>query len=116
MSILNIPGHSLWLLHVVIRWLDEDNNFLQPAGHAPPSVAHYAVCLTVRQNIVLAQIWLLFVPCDTQVFSSRAATQPVNKYPSADKGACLCVHKNGQVPFSTTYSNTEWDSALLWQS
>lgn len=50
MPILKIPGYSLWLLHLVTRWLDEDNNLMQPAGHAPPSVAHYAVCLTVCQN------------------------------------------------------------------
>lgn len=51
---------------------------MQPAGHAPPSVAHYAVCLTVCQNTVLAQILFLFVPCNTPVFSSRAATQPLS--------------------------------------
>lgn len=39
MSILNIPGHRPWLLHLVIRWLDEDTNLLSPADHALPSVA-----------------------------------------------------------------------------
>lgn len=56
MSILNTPDKSLWLLHLVIRWLDEDNNFPQPAGHASLGVVHYAVCLTVCQHTVLAQM------------------------------------------------------------